>query len=501
MALKGVTGRWSSIRRYSSLPEIPGCNFTVSNYKGSHYDSVKSGRMNSVTPTTPPFYKKPLLIHEGHKQWLWDHTGRRYLDMFGGVVTVSVGHSHPKVTEAATSQLSKLNHTTSIYMHPKYQEYADKLIGKLPGNLKVLYMTNSGSESNELAFLMAKVYTGAQDIISLNNSYHGSTYMTNAATGMSTWRYPIASAPGHPQVTVPDVYRGSWGGSQCRDCPVSQRGQTCECIGDKCIAAEKYLKDLKDTIQFSLPNNGKFAAFIAESIQGIGGVVQFPRTYLRGAYDIIKSKNALYIADEVQVGFGRTGDHFWGFECDDIIPDIVTMAKGIGNGFPMGAVVTTPEIAASLSQALHFNTFGGNPLACAIGSAVLDVIEEEKLQENSKVVGTYLLHRLSTLLLEYPTMVGDVRGKGLMIGVELVSNPDKKTPLEDEYMASLFEDTKDMGLLIGRGGIHKNVLRIKPPMCVTKEDADFTVEVIKKALDNCRDRNLISRDNVYIGAL
>ncbi|XP_063980885.1 alanine--glyoxylate aminotransferase 2, mitochondrial [Diachasmimorpha longicaudata] len=501
MVLKGVNGRWSSVRRFSLLPEIPSCSFVASKYEGPNYDSVKSCRMTSVTPTTPPFYKKPLLIHEGHMQWLWDHTGRRYLDMFGGIVTVSVGHSHPKVTEAARNQLSKLSHTTSIYMHPKYHEYAEKLMTKMPGNLKVLYMTNSGSESNELAFQMAKLYTGSQDIISLKNSYHGGTYTTSSATGMSTWRYPLASAPGHIQVTNPDVYKGPWGGPQCRDSPISQHGRTCECIGNKCIAAEKYLEDLKDTIQFSLPNNGKFAAFVAESIQGVGGAVQYPRTYLRGAYDIIKSKDALFIADEVQTGFARTGEHFWGFQGHDIIPDIVTMAKGIGNGFPMGAVVTTPEIADCLNQALHFNTFGGNPVACAVGSAVLDIIDEERLQENCKEVGTYLLHRLSTLLLEYPTMVGDIRGKGLMIGVELVSDPDKKTPLEAAHVATMFEDIKDMGLLIGKGGIHGNVLRIKPPMCVTKEDADFTVEVIKKALESCRDRNLISKENVYFGAV
>ncbi|KAF7989374.1 hypothetical protein HCN44_008048 [Aphidius gifuensis] len=493
--------RWLQLRMFSSLPEMPATNFIASPYKGTDYETIKLSRMTKVTPSQRPFYKKPLLIHEGHGQWLWDHTGRRYLDMFGGIVTISVGHSHPKITDIAVKQMSKLCHTTSIYMHPKYHEYVDKLTAKLPDKLNTVYLVNSGSEANELAFLMSRLYTGAQAIVSLRNCYHGGSYATAVATAMSTWKYPMAQPSGYIHVTNPDVYRGSWGGSQCRDCPISKSRRTCECIGQRCIASEKYVDDLHQVFRYTLPTNGQIAGFIAESIQGVGGVVQYPRTYLQQVYNLVKSKGGLCIADEVQTGFGRTGDNYWGFEGHNIVPDIVTLAKGIGNGFPLGAVVTTKEIADCLNKALHFNTFGGNPLACAVGTAVLDIIDEEKLQENSKIVGTHMLHRLSTLMLEYPTIIGDIRGKGLMIGVELVDDPDTKEAMSADNVAEIFEDIKDMGVLVGKGGINGNILRIKPPMCVTKEDVDFTVEVINTALKKYRNSHIEDKESVYFSGV
>ncbi|XP_043280950.1 alanine--glyoxylate aminotransferase 2, mitochondrial isoform X2 [Venturia canescens] len=503
MLSRNLKLRWTHPKKFSTydLSEMPECNYVPSIYSGATYDTVRESRTKNVSPSHKPFYKTPLLIHEGRDQWLWDHTGRRYLDMFGGIVTVSVGHCHPKIVAAASTQLGRLAHTTSIYMHSGFYEYAEKLRSKLPNELSVVYMVNSGSEATDLAFLMARLYTGAHDIISLQNCYHGAGIGSVASTAMSTWRYPVSQPPGYIHAMNPDPYKGLWGGPQCRDCPVRSKPQNCDCTENDCFASDNYLEEFKKVFKYSSPGNGRVAAFIAESIQGIGGVVQYPKSYLKKVYELVRDKGGVCIADEVQTGFARTGDHFWGFEGHQVQPDIVTMAKGIGNGFPMGAVVTTPKIAAVLDKALHFNTFGGNPVACAVGSAVLDVIEEERLQENALTVGTYMLHRLSTLKLDHPNIVGDVRGKGLMIGVELVSDQATRAPLSTNHMLEIFEDIKDMGVLVGKGGLDANVLRIKPPMCVTKQDVDFTIEVFKSAFDKFRDKHLKNKEAVYFGAV
>lgn len=224
------------------------------------------------------------------------------------------------------------------------------------------------------------------------------------------------------------------------------------------------------------------AGFIAEPIQGINGAVQYPKGFLKEAYRLVRERGGVCIADEVQTGFGRTGSHFWGFQTHDVVPDIITLAKGIGNGFPMAAVVTTKEIANSLAQNLHFNTFGGNPMACVVGSAVLDAIEEDSLQKNSKDVGTYMLLELAKLRDKFE-IVGDVRGKGLMIGIEMVTDKNSRHPLPAEEINQIWEDCKDMGVLIGRGGLYNQTFRIKPPMCITRKDVDFAVEVIHTALE------------------
>jgi alanine-glyoxylate transaminase/(R)-3-amino-2-methylpropionate-pyruvate transaminase len=217
----------------------------------------------------------------------------------------------------------------------------------------------------------------------------------------------------------------------------------------------------------------------------MGGVVQFPKGYIKEAYKIVKENGGVFVSDEVQTGFGRTGEHFWGFEMHNIQPDIVTVAKGIGNGFPLAAVVTRSEIAQALTNSMHFNTFGGNPLACAVGIAVLDVIQEEQLQENSLEIGTYLLQQLEKLKSKY-SIIGDVRGKGLMIGLELIKNDEFASPVENEKYFQVWEACRDLGLIIGRGGIHGNVLRIKPPMCITKEDAKFTIEVLDRVFEKIK---------------
>lgn len=330
---------------------------------------------------------------------------------------------------------------------------------------------NSGSEANDLAVLMARSYTGYHEVLSLQNCYHGMTYQTMALTCNPHYKYPVLPNPGFTKVTNPDVYKGPWGGQNCRDSPV-QLQTSCTCTNE-CKAGCLYLKEFQDLLECQFVKPG-IAAFFAESIQGVGGAVQFPRNYLKGVFGLVKSFGGVFVSDEVQTGFGRTGEHFWGFESHGIVPDIVTMAKGIGNGFPLAAVATTEEIALSLTKATHFNTFGGNPVSCTVGMTVLDVctfseteniknnfpsvqiIEEEGLQENSKTVGTYLLEQLAELRDENQ-YVGDVRGKGLMIGVELVADKVTKKPLEPLKFMKLWEQCLEQGLIVGKGGLYGNV--------------------------------------------
>lgn len=463
---------------------MPPCDFKPQPYKGPSYDHVSTIRSSNLTPALLTYYKKPVLIHQGHMQWLYDHDGRRYLDLFGGIVTVSVGHCHPKTVEALEEQSKLLWHTTNIYMHPKIHEYAEKLVARLPKHLSVVYFVNSGSEANDLAMLMARMHTGRYDVISFRNAYHGASPYLMGLTSLSTWRFQTPTGFGVHQTMNPDVYRGPWGGKHCRDSPV-QTLRDCDCAVGQCHAGDMYYDQLKDVIQHSMPKSG-LAGFFAESIQGVGGTVQFPKNFLARAFDLVHEKGGVCISDEVQTGFGRTGEHYWGFEGHGVQPDIVTLAKGIGNGFPLAAVVTTPEIAntMALSKALHFNTYGGNPLSCAVGSAVLDVIDEDGCQALSHDVGTYMLQSLATLQGQ-SEVIGDVRGKGLMIGIELVQDKASRTPLPVEKVNAIWETCKDMGVLLGKGGLHSNVLRIKPPMCITKTDVDFSVAVLSKALQSC----------------
>ncbi|XP_044132351.1 alanine--glyoxylate aminotransferase 2, mitochondrial [Bufo gargarizans] len=466
--------------RYLSSNELtmPPCDFVPEKYESLPYDHVVEVRKKNLSAVLLTYYKKPLLLHQGHMQWLFDHEGRRYLDLFGGIVTVSVGHCHPKVTEAAKKQLDRLWHTTNIYLHSPLHEYAEKLTSRLPGKLKVLYLTNSGSEANDLALYMARIYTDNYDIISLRNGYHGASPYALGVTAISAYKPGVANGFGCHTTMCPDVFQGIWGGSHCRDSPI-QTTRSCSCSPGSCEAKDRYIEQLKDTLNTSTAK--RIAGFIAEPIMGVGGVIQYPKGFLKDAYELVRERGGLCIADEVQTGFGRTGSHYWGFQTHEVMPDIVTMAKGIGNGFPMAAVVTTEEISTSFNRALHFNTFGGNPIACAVGSAVLDVIDEDGLQDNCRTVGSHFLQELSKLRDKFE-IVGDVRGKGLMIGVELVTDKKTRRPLPAEELNIIWEYCRENGVLVGKGGLYSNIFRIKPPMCIRKEDADFAVAVLEAAL-------------------
>lgn len=307
-------------------PPFPDCSYKCPPYEGPSYEKVTELRKTHLTPAISSYYKKPLLINSGYKQWLYDETGRRYLDMFAGIVTVSVGHCHPRINEALTKQMNTLWHTTNIYMHPKIHEYAERLTAKFPGDLKSVHFVNSGSEANDLAMLLARLHTGNNEILTFRNAYHGMSPYTMGLTAHSTWRYPLSGVnSGVQHVMNPDPYQGIWGGSNCRDSPI-QTTQECGCTSG-CQAGNNYYNELEQTFKFCLPR-GKVAAMFAESIQGVGGTVQYPKNYIKKAAELVRANGGLFVSDEVQTGFGRTGDHFWGFESHGIIPDIVTMAKG-----------------------------------------------------------------------------------------------------------------------------------------------------------------------------
>jgi len=439
-------------------PELPPFDYQPQPYRGPSAEEALRLRRQFLNPGIFLYYKRPLMIVEGKGQYVFDENGRRYLDALGGIVTISVGHCHPAVVEAARRQNELLQHSTTIYLHPNIAEYAQKLAAKMPGELKVCYFVNSGSEANDLALLMARAYTGNYDVIALRNSYHGGNASGMGLTAHRTWKFNVPHSFGVHHAIAPDPYRGAWG----RDDP---------------RAGSNYAADVRNLIEHA--TSGQVAGFIAESIQGVGGCVLFPDNYLKHAYEHVRAAGGVCIADEVQTGFGRTGTHYWGFETQGVVPDIVTMAKGIGNGAPLGAVVTTPKIAATLAQRTHFNTFGGNPVVCVQGSAVLDVIDREKLQANALRIGTQIFAGLECLK-EKHNLIGDVRGKGLLLGIELVKDRATKEPATAEC-AQVLEICRDMGLLLGKGGLYGQTIRFSPPMCLKKTDADFLLAVLDRA--------------------
>ncbi|HWL92953.1 MAG TPA: aspartate aminotransferase family protein [Phycisphaerae bacterium] len=428
-------------------------------YDGPTVEEAMALRQTYLTPALLRYYKDPLMIVEGKMQYLWDEKGRRYLDGIAGIVTISIGHSHPRIVEAVREQMGRLQHTTTIYVHPAVGQFGKALADRMPGELKVTYFTNSGSEANDIAITTARMHTGYFDIIALRHGYHGGSQSTMGLTGQSSWKYVMPQAFG--------VHHAQPG--YCYRCPYGQKYPEC---GIKCA------EDVADLIQFATP--GKVAAFIAEPIMGVGGVVTPPKEYFKIVYDAVRKAGGVCIADEVQTGFGRTGEHYWGFQNWDVMPDMVTMAKGIGNGTALGACTTTAEISKALVGKIHFNTFGGNPVQAIQGLTTLEVIDAEGIQANAKKVGGVLKRGLEGLM-ERHAIIGEVRGLGLMLGVELVRDRKSKEPANTEA-TQVLALCRDRGLLIGKGGFYGNVLRIKPPMCVSEADAEFMIGCLDEAL-------------------
>ena len=405
-------------------------------------------------------YERPLKIVRGWMQYLYDDTGRAYLDAYNNVPLV--GHSHPRVVRAAQEQLALLN-TNTRYLHDNVNRYAARLTQKLPEPLRVCFFVNSGSEANELALRLARAHTGREDLIVLEHAYHGHT---TTLIDISPYKFNGLGGQGKkPWVHVAplaDDYRGRY-----------RRG-------DK-EAGAKYASHVQEILQRARHEGRGVAAFIAETLPSVGGQVVFPPEYLKRVYKYARGVGAVCIADEVQVGFGRLGTDFWGFETQGVVPDIVVLGKPIGNAFPLAVVVTTKEIAASFANGMEFfSTFGGNPVACAVGLVVLDVLEEEKLQENALRVGTQLKNELQELQQSY-AVIGDVRGSGLFLGVDLVldRNTREAAPLQASYVVNRL---RECGILTGTDGPHHNVIKLRPPLVFTEKDADLFVNTLDTIL-------------------
>ena len=421
-------------------------------------DHLIHQRRSSLGKSLSISYNQPLHVVRGFKQYLYTTNGRRYLDTVNNVA--HVGHEHPRVVKAAQHQIGLLN-TNSRYLHQHIVAFAESLLATLPPELCVVHFVNSGSEANELAMRMAHTWSGHRDMIGVEVGYHGNTIGT---VDVSSYKFDGKGgkgAPLHTQVVpIPDSYRGKYRGED---------------------TGAAYAKHIEEAIHDIQQEGRNVAGFICESVLSCGGQVVLPKGYLAKAYEYVRSAGGLCIADEVQVGFGRVGSHFWGFELQGVIPDVVTMGKPIGNGHPLAAVVCTRAVADAFANGMeYFNTFGGNPVSSIIGKTVLKIIREEGLQENALQVGAYLRTNLLQLQSKFP-IIGDVRGPGLFQGIELVNHPNTLEPAAKEA-AFIANQMRQYGVLMSTDGPFYNVLKIKPPMCFHRKNVDLMIGLLEKTL-------------------
>jgi 4-aminobutyrate aminotransferase-like enzyme/Ser/Thr protein kinase RdoA (MazF antagonist) len=406
-------------------------------------------------------YEKPLKIVAGSRQFLYDDTGRAFLDVYNNVPLV--GHSHPRVIQAIENQVRLLN-TNTRYLHDNILRYAERLTALLPGPLRVCYFVNSGSEANELAIRLARAHTGREDVLVLEHAYHGNT---STLIDISPYKFNGRGGRGQkPWVHVAplaDDYRGPY-----------RRGEPG--IGNK------YAARIFEILEKLKKEGRGIAAFLAETFPSVGGQIVFPENYLKEAYQHVRAPGGVCIADEVQVGFGRLGTHMWGFEAQGVVPDIAVFGKPIGNAFPLAAVVTTREIAASFANGMEFfSTFGGNPVACAAGLAVLEVLEEEQLQKNALEVGTAWMEDLRSLQRQFE-LIGDVRGSGLFVGVDLVNDRASRAPATAQA-SYVVNRLRDLGILAGTDGPYHNVLKLRPPLIFSRSDFRIFGKALAKVLE------------------
>ncbi len=422
--------------------------------------AVAALRAAHLLPLPGPMFAKPIQIVAGRMQFLYDESGKEYLDGFAGVATVSIGHCHPHFVQLLKNQIDQLQHNPPLYLHPAVGEFAKRLADKaktVNPDMEVCFFTNSGSEANEMAAFVAKTYTGRHEFVAIQRSYHGRTLLTTALTGQNNWRNQAPYPAGISFAPTDYSYRFSGTSEQ---------------------STAAALEGLAATLKSS--TSGKIAGFYAETIMGVGGLITPGPSYFAEAAEMIRKQGGLFICDEVQAGVGRTGEHYFGIKHWRARPDIIVMAKGLGNGYPIGAIITTREIAESMKGVLHYNTFGGGPLAMAAATAVMDIVENENLPANAARVGDRLMAGLRRLQLQDERM-GDVRGKGLMVGVELVKD-GKTRAFAPELTIRIIESMKDQGVLVGRGGLEGNTLRIQPPLCWALADADRAVAALERAL-------------------
>jgi len=413
-------------------------------------------------PSVTNYFQQPLVADRGEMQHLWDVEGNKYLDFFGGILTVSVGHCNPKISSKVSAQVNRLQHTSTLYPTEHIVALAEKIAQITPGNLQQSFFTNSGTEANEAAILLARMSTGNFDVVALRHAYSGGSSLAKAVTAHAPYRKAGVISVGIAHAVNPYCYR----------CPLHLKYPDCEvaCAGD-----------VENLIQTG--TSGNIAAFIAEPIQGVGGFITPPKEYFKIVFNIVKKYGALFIADEVQTGWGRTGKKWFGIEQWEVIPDMITSAKGMANGVPVGLTVTTPEIAGSF-QGANIATFGGNPVTSVAARATIELIEEENLLENADVVGKYFRGKLEELQAKH-SLIGDVRGMGLMQALELVKDRKTKEPAP-EATTHVMERARQNGLLIGKGGLYGNTLRLAPMLNTTKPDVDEAIKLLDKSFSEVK---------------
>lgn len=409
-----------------------------------------------IFPSVANYYSNPVPLVRGKGKHVYDAGGREYLDFFGGILTISLGHCHPEVNAQVKEQLDTLQHVSTLYPTEPMVAVAEKLARITPGNLKKSFFTNSGTEANETAILLAQLYTGSGEILALRHSYSGRSFLAMSMTGQSSWRLGGTHVAGIKHVANAYCYR----------CPFGLTYPSCNL---RCAT------DVEEAIQTT--TSGKIAAFIAEPIQGVGGFITPPPEYFKIVVDIVRKYGGVFICDEVQTGWGRTGDHWCGIEHWGVEPEIMTFAKGMANGAPIGATVATAEIADSLKGST-ISTFGGNPVSMTAARAVIDIIEKENLKQNARIVGDHLRAGLEALARKYP-LIGDVRGKGLMQALELVGEGKAPAP---KATAALLDRVREQGLLVGKGGLYGNVIRMSPALNIGKADVDDALRMLDAAL-------------------
>lgn len=423
---------------------------------GSGPDPLLARRRNSIGPSLSLSYRSPLTIVRGEGAYLYDADGRAYLDLVNNVA--HVGHAHPRVVEAAARQKA-LVETNTRYLHPAILDYAERLISTLPPSLEVAFLVNSGSEANELALRLARAATGRRDVAVLDGAYHGNT---GGLVDISPYKFDGPGGAGRPDhvhvAPLPDPYRGR------------HRGATKE-------TGAAYAADLGAVLDAAAAADHPVGAVIAESAPGSAGQVIPPPGFLAGAFDRARSAGAVAIADEIQVGLGRVGSTWWSFQLDGALPDIVTMGKPLGNGHPLGAVVTTRAIADAFANGMeYFSTFGGNPVSASVGLAVLDVIDDEDLRSRAAVRGARFERGLRELAGRHPS-IGDVRGQGLFIGVVLVRDRASREPAT-ELASAIVEGALARGILFSTDGPAHDTLKIKPPLVIDAADIDRVIETL-----------------------
>ena len=405
------------------------------------------------------YYTDPLPLERGEGLYVWDVEGNRYLDFFAGILTTSVGHNNPRVNQRIHEQVDKILHTSTLYPHANQVLLGERLAEITPGELNTFYFGTSGTDADETAVMLARVHTGHQEVIALRHGYSGKSPMAMALTGQAPWRMGGDTVVGIKHAINPYCYR----------CPLKMTYPEC---GVACA------EDVEDVIRTT--TSGRIAAFLAEPIQGVGGFITPPPEYFARVQEIVHRYGGLLIIDEVQTGFGRTGEHWFAIQRSGVVPDVMTMAKGIANGLPLSATATTPEIAQSMVGAgLTISTFGGNPVSTAAALGTLEAMHEEAHPQHVAEVGAHLRAGLERLQEKYP-LIGDVRGYGLMQGVEMVTDRESKEPAVKQ-VGALFEITKQAGLLIGKGGLYGNTLRIAPPLTATKEHVEEALEKLDYA--------------------